>query len=442
MFRRLAISGTLSLVLAGSAWAQGLLAPHGADCDVCASHTPYFVTELMASVVQEQGNAEAPPAAPPEDPNLARDIKSDEDLGAEVHKEIVKQVKFVENPEMVARVTKIGETLAAIANARMVDNMWGEKRHVKLKYQFFVIDEPDVNAFSVPGGYIYFYRGLVEDVESDHELAGVMAHEIAHASFRHVAELRKRQERASLVSLPLLLAAILGGGEDLGNLAIGAQALVQALSSGWSVEAETSADLGGVQYMMQSSYNATGLLTFMERMAYNERFAPIQSLGIYRTHPPSRERVQFMRAKMATYRIPIQRSLVTTSMAARVEPEDNGGLKLSFGKMPIHVFRGDDSVARADDAEEKLNRFFDSEPTLVDLDVTNDGIVRGSGRRLFEVKWDDREGTEEGMDSMIESVRTNLQRALFDFNYRTAIDRSRSQPAETDSSNNVRTSGP
>jgi hypothetical protein len=129
-------------------------------------------------------------------------------------------------------------------------------------------------------------------------------------------------------------------------------------------------------------------------------------------------------------------------MAARVEPEDNGGLKLSFGKMPIHVFRGDDSVARADDAEEKLNRFFDSEPTLVDLDVTNDGIVRGSGRRLFEVKWDDREGTEEGMDSMIESVRTNLQRALFDFNYRTAIDRSRSQPAETDSSNNVRTSGP
>jgi len=419
-------------VLAGSAWAQGLLAPHNhLDGDVCADHTPAFVSELVYAASLPQDH----PPATPEDPNLARDIKSDEALGAEVHKEIVKQVKFVENPEMVARVTKIGEEIAKIANARMVDNTWGEKRHVKLNYQFFVIDEPDVNAFSVPGGYIYFYRGLVEDVESDHELAGVMAHELAHASFRHVAELRKRQERASLVSLPLLLAAILGGGEDLGNLAIGAQALVQALSSGWSVEAETSADLGGVQYMMQSSYNATGLLTFMERMAYNERFSPVQSLGIYRTHPPSRERVQFMRAKMATYRIPIQRSLVTTSMAARVEPEDNGGLKLTFGKMPIHVFRGDDSVARADDAEEKLNRFFDSEPTLVDLDVTNDGIVRGSGRRLFEVKWDDREGTEEGMDSMIESVRTNLQRALFDFNYRTAIDRSRSQPAESPASN-------
>ncbi len=110
----------------------------------------------------------------------------------------------------------IGGELAAIANASKVRTTWGDKRLNPFEYTFKVVEE-DVNAFSLPGGYIYIYEGLVKYAESDDELAGVLAHEIAHASMRHVATMQREAGKLSAMQNPLILAAILIGGAKGGD---------------------------------------------------------------------------------------------------------------------------------------------------------------------------------------------------------------------------------
>jgi beta-barrel assembly-enhancing protease len=356
--------------------------------------------------------------APPADPGLARDIEKDKELGAKVHEEIKKQVKFDETEEANGRVQRIGAELAAIANQTHVTALWGDKRFVRLDYQFFVVQDKEVNAFSVPGGYIYIYTGLLDFCESDDELAGVIGHEIAHASLRHVAEMEKRQSTINLATLPIMLMAIFSNSADAGNALIGIQALGMALSSGWSVEAETASDYAGLQYIEKSNYKPAGLLTFMERLGYQDRLAPMQNLGILRTHPPTPERIAFLRRELQRNNIPIRRSEVTTSLRATIQNSDDGGLTLYFGKFPIHSFRGADAIPRADAAEEALNRFFDAEPLLMDYEMDGDGNVYGFNRRLFAVLTDDLEAQEMTLEEMRATVRDNMRRALFDFNYR------------------------
>ncbi|MBX3095380.1 MAG: M48 family metalloprotease [Fimbriimonadaceae bacterium] len=374
---------------------------------------PLWVEQAVA--VRQEAN---PPEQEKADGALARDIEADQKLGAEVYKEIAEQVTFDETEEIGGRVSAIGAKLALIANDTHALALWGDKRFVKLDYKFFVIKDDEVNAFSVPGGYIYIYTGLLDFCESDDELAGVIGHEIAHASFRHVAEMQKRRSTIDLATLPLLLVAILTNSPDAGNAMIGMQALSLALSSGWSVEAETSADYGGLQYIRKSDYNPTGLLTFMERLGARDRLSPVQNLGILRTHPPSSERIQFLRTEMNNLDIPIQRSKVTKSFRASIESTDVGSLRLMFGEIPIHDFNGSDAIPRADAAVEALNQFFDKEPYLMDFEMTSTGVVRGLNRRLFEVRMEDLEGQNRTLNETIEEVRNNMKRALFDFNFK------------------------
>src|SRR5690606_5585753 len=140
--------------------------------------------------------------------------------------------------------------------------------------------------------------------------------------------------------------------------------VTQSLMSGWSVQAEESADYGSIQMMKQSRFNPVGMLTFMERLAFKDKFSANIDWGIYRTHPPSQERAKFIITSLEEYKIPIQRSAVTTTFSARSIPRQDGAYELWFGKEKIHEFRGDKAQTRAAQAVLKLNKFLDSVPQM------------------------------------------------------------------------------
>jgi predicted Zn-dependent protease len=351
------------------------------------------------------------------DANHQKNIDHDKKQGEEIAKEVAKQVKFSENKEYIARVTRIGDEIAAIANKEAVEVTWGDARLSPFDYKFHVVKGEDVNAFSVPGGYIYVYEGLVEFAETDDELAGVLAHEVAHASFRHIATMQKKQSSLDLLTLGAILAAIWSP-RDAGNILFPTGLAIRGVQSGWSVSAEEAADFGALQYVMKSKYNPLGTLTFMERLAYRDRFLPKIDWGIYQTHPHADERAKTHVKRLKDLDIAIQRSTVTTSLKAMNKIGD-AGIELWFGQTKIHVFAGDEAQTRADRATDHLNSFFDRVPALYDVQVRNKAVLFGGNERLFDVSPNDAEATKLGLDASVDAAYQALRKAVFDLGYRT-----------------------
>ena len=344
-----------------------------------------------------------------------RDVENDIKIGKEYSADVDKETKPSEDKANIERVQRIGGELAKIANATPIQALWGDKRMSRFEYNFKVIQGKDVNAFSLPGGTIYVYDGLVKYVESDDELAGVLAHEISHASLRHVATLQREQSKLNIIQLPLLLLTILSGRPEAlmtGSL------LSNAIGSGWSVKAEQAADFGGFQYMVQSKYNPTGLLTFMERLARDERMEPSIDWGIYRTHPPGRERAESLESFMKTYSIPIRRSMVTSSFKTTVQPGEKASLDILFGKRKLFTLGGSAAIARSDDAVEKLNAFFDSQPQMFEMTVTDDGWVMGRRQGLLKLEPEDAAAADMGFDAYRAEALKQMRAAIFTLSYR------------------------
>ena len=313
------------------------------------------------------------------------DLKRDSETGAKYSIEADKELKPSTNTAYIERLQRIGKLMADIANKTPVETTWGDKRLNPFTYTFKVVQGDDVNAFSLPGGYIYFYEGLLKEAESDDELAGVLAHEIAHAEQRHVATLQREQSKLSNISLPLILLAILTGGAGAAAGAMGVSLASQAIGSGWSVKAEEAADYGGFQYMQKSPYDPTGMLTFMERLARKNQLSDNIDWGIYRSHPPSRERARTLMAYMAKAKVPIRRSKVAASYRTTVVDAPGRGTELRYGGRVFATLNGPDAKARAEAAAVRVNEFFDSSPDLFELRKGPDGKIMGGGKLLFQI---------------------------------------------------------
>jgi predicted Zn-dependent protease len=367
-------------------------------------------------VVQTAGTTPAQTAKQAEDEaRHKRDVENDIKIGKEYSADVDKETKPSEDKANIERVQRIGGELAKIANSTPIQALWGDKHMSRFDYTFKVIQGKDVNAFSLPGGTIYVYDGLVKYVESDDELAGVLAHEISHASLRHVATLQREQSKLNIIQLPLLLLTLLSGRPEAlmtGSL------LSNAIGSGWSVKAEQAADFGGFQYMVKSKYNPTGLLTFMERLARDERMEPSIDWGIYRTHPPGRERAESLESFMKTYSIPIRRSMVTSSFKTTVQPGEKASLDILFGKRKLFTLGGSAAIARSDDAVEKLNAFFDSQPQMFEMTVTDDGWVMGRRQGLLKLEPEDAAAADMGFDAYRADALKQMRAAIFTLSYR------------------------
>lgn len=402
----------LALLVASVIAPLALVHPHheGAchECDDWRDSLPPAAMLAVARVDDAQ----------PRDPKHQRDLDNDIRLGTEYSAEIEKELKLSQDAEAIERVNRIGQSLAEIARVRNVAVSWGDRRLNPFDYTFKVIDEKDVNAFSIPGGFIYVYQGLIDYAETDDELAGVLAHEISHASFRHVATLRREQGKLANFTVPFILIGLLMGGESGMGVATAGALTNQAMASGWSVDAEKSADYGAVQYMIESGYNPVGVLTFMERLAAESRQEASIDWGIYRTHPPSRERAEAIKKHLAEFNVPLRRSQTSTSLRSVITPSPDGGFTLTFLNVELHNFFGDGAAERAEDARQRLDSFFDSEPLMAEVALGPEGRVNGGTRKLFQVH--DTDAFVRGLtrDMLAKETVKQVKHAVYELSYR------------------------
>lgn len=196
------------------------------------------------------------------------------EIGKGVAKDLEKKYGLVNDPELQDRVARIGASIAAVADRK------------DLPYSFKVLNSKEVNALAVPGGYIYLFKGLTDYMPSDHELAGIIGHEVGHIVKKHTVV---QIERGMAVSV---LFAILFGSS---NIAILGDLVANALMAGYSREAEREADNLGVIHTMRAGYNPYSMLIGMEKL---EALSGKSSYGLFSTHPDTENRIKAVRAQI------------------------------------------------------------------------------------------------------------------------------------------------
>jgi len=215
-------------------------------------------------------------AAPARTQVFALSPKQEVELGRRAAMEVERRYPLARNPAMQRRVQGLGQRLARHSGRR-------------IPYHFRVLDLREVNAFALPGGYVYVNRGAVELARSDSELGGVLAHEIAHVARRHGV---KQAEKAQKLGLGLgVLDMVLGGrgvGASLANL--GARMVGDGVYLKYSRDAEREADREGVFIMRRAGMDPRGMLTFLHRMAQLQRSNPGRVSTFFSSHPSLQER--------------------------------------------------------------------------------------------------------------------------------------------------------
>ncbi|MFA9459863.1 M48 family metalloprotease [Thiohalorhabdus sp. Cl-TMA] len=194
-----------------------------------------------------------------------------------------RQLTFVQDPEILEYVRTIGHRIAAQTDFHAYP------------FHFYVVQDPSLNAFAVPGGYIFLHSGLIEATDSAAELAGVLAHEIAHITQRHMARQVAASQQTQLESLLLVLAGVMAGmqgqGEAAQALVAGASAYSQQEMLSYSRSHEHEADRLGVGYLAASGFDPEGLPAFLEEL---QNWAQLQGQSppaYMSTHPLTTNRI-------------------------------------------------------------------------------------------------------------------------------------------------------
>jgi len=353
--------------------------------------------------------------------------KAEEDpevrMGRDAAQEIERTLRLVTDPALVERVNRIGQEVAAVANALEIPVTWGINKRSQFTYTFKVVDDKDVNAFSLPGGFIYVNKGLLDYVQSDHELAAVLAHEIAHAAHHHLLRLGQENEKINRrVTLPALLVLVLSGAppRDLSNVMMGVQLYQIAKLNGFTQEAEMDADHAAIYYLTRTKYNPVGMLTFMERLARDEARRPERQLGIFRTHPPSRERAQAMLNLFKELNIPVNRRAVARILPVELREKNVQNLNLTevyLDSVPVFApadSNGKSSAERARQIGERLDSLLNDGIQMFDIRLSSDKrTVVARNNPILTVEPEDAALYGKSMQELAEQVSNAIKRALW-----------------------------
>lgn len=204
------------------------------------------------------------------------------ELGKQMSVEVEQELKVLDNPAITAWVKRIGTNIAKAARNDI-------PKGIQLTFKV-IDDDATVNAFAMPGGYIYIYTGLLKTAENEAEIAAVMGHEIAHVTRRHIAKRLTAQYGLSAIASVAL-------GENpglLGELVGGVVANGYLLKH--SRDAERDSDQYGMKYIVAANYSPLGYASFFTKLA-----AAPSPPAIISSHPNPKERVQNAQKRVASY---------------------------------------------------------------------------------------------------------------------------------------------
>lgn len=349
---------------------------------------------------------------------LNEEVKAGRDYAAQLDQ----QVTFLEDTTVNERVNRIGQALAKIANDVEINANYGSSNIVHFDYTFKVIDDNDVNAFSLPGGYIYVNSGLMDIVESDDELAGALAHEIAHSCHHHGMQLVRKQlsinKIVALVTLVGLLANVKG--QDLHNLLYGAQLLKTAKMSGHTMQAEKDADRTAIAYLARSKYNPAGMLSFMKKLDDLNDANPSASPGIYKDHPSPYRRVAAITKAMKEEGIQIDLSETRQCCAKTVPAEGDDSLySVVIGKKVVFVAAEIDngelsSKSRCDALTSAINSMIDRGLTDKDIAIGPDwSTINLDGAQILKIESADAIMTGQSESALVRQIQDALRYAVW-----------------------------
>lgn len=205
-------------------------------------------------------------------------------LGKKILLEMEGKVEMVKDPILQAFINKVGHSLVAQVGAS------------PFEYKFYLVNSTDPNAYAIPGGHIFLTTGLIVLTENEHEVAGVLSHEISHVQGRHVAELIERSKRLNLATLAAIVAGILAGGGGRTSEAVTLTALAagQALTLKYTREMEVDADHNSLNYMIRGGYDPNGLISFLNKI-YKISLTSGPKIPAYlSTHPEAENRISLL----------------------------------------------------------------------------------------------------------------------------------------------------
>jgi len=216
-------------------------------------------------------------------------VDEEREAGMEFDREIRKVAVVIDDPLVVGFVNDLGQDIVRTIEPQ------------PFIYHFRVILDPRLNAFAVPGGYVYIHSGTILAASSVEELAGVMAHEIGHVKGRHIARLQEK------LAIPSLLASLAGMAAAVaakqGGALVTAQAINVAMQLQFTRELEAEADDLGLTFMSRSGYDPRGMAHFFERIAAEERPGAIEIPPYLYSHPALPERIRAVEAALPSLHV-------------------------------------------------------------------------------------------------------------------------------------------
>jgi predicted Zn-dependent protease len=211
-------------------------------------------------------------------------VKEEKELGEKVLANIKSQAEFIYDPSVLNYVESVGRRILAQMGPQ------------PFEYNFYVIRDSSLNAFAIPGGHIFLNSGLIEVVEKESELAGVISHEMGHVVSRHIAKRIEKSGKLNLLTLAGVLAGaflgVLGGDSDAsGALSTGSMALAQTLSLKYSRQDEWQADTVGFKNIVSAGYNPRGLIDSLKKILKQSWLEPRNFPTYLLTHPAAESRI-------------------------------------------------------------------------------------------------------------------------------------------------------
>lgn len=212
--------------------------------------------------------------------------------------QVDKMAKFIDDPVVTEYVNRVAQNLVRNSDAQV-------------PFTVKVIDGGEVNAFALPGGFFYVYSGLILHADEESELAGVMAHEIAHVCARHATRDETKRTIAQLASIPamIFIPYSWAGYAMYQGMNFGIPVAFLKFSRGY----EREADYLGLQYMYKAGYDPNSFVAFFEKVEADEKKQPGTIPKVFADHPPTPERIEAIQKEIATILPARDQYIVTTS---------------------------------------------------------------------------------------------------------------------------------
>ncbi len=206
------------------------------------------------------------------------------DLGQQYAAQINQELPIVTDPEVSRYINALGNQIASRADDR------------SLSWQFYVVNDPQVNAFAVPGGFVYINRGLIDRAATMNELAGVLGHEIAHVTERHSMErMRDAQRAEGGVGIVCVLTGVCNSGIASAAINLGAGATFARFSRA----DENEADARGIQHVVRAGIDPSGIPTMFRRLLAERQRSPGSLDAFFASHPLEEDRIAATEARIS-----------------------------------------------------------------------------------------------------------------------------------------------